>query len=87
MHIELGDDERYSATGVGVVTFQKESGSPLRLKDVMFISGLKKNIIHVAVLEDRVYDMIFTKGKAFMRHIATRQVKQIGVRVKNLYNM
>lgn len=37
------------------------------------------------VLEDRGYDVIFSKGKVFLRHIATRQVKQIGVWVKNLY--
>ena len=26
MHIEMGDDERYSATGIGIVTFQINSG-------------------------------------------------------------
>ena len=54
MHIEMGDDRRYSATGIGTVTFQRESGYPLRLKDVMFVPGLKKNLISVAVLEDVV---------------------------------
>ena len=57
MHIELGDDGRYNTTGVGTVTFQRESGSPLRLKDFMFVSGLKKNLISVAVLEDRGYNL------------------------------
>ena len=75
MHIEIGDERRYITTMIGIVTFQRESGSPLRLKDVMFIPGLKKNIIYVAVLEDRGYDVIFNKEKAFMRDIATRQGK------------
>eukprot|EP00253_Pinus_taeda_P006613 PITA_06613 len=43
----------------------------------MFIPGLKKNLIYVAVLEDLGYDVIFIKGKEFLRHIAMRQVKQI----------
>ena len=50
MHIEMGDDGRCSAIGIGTVTFQRDSGSPLRLKDVMSVPGLKKNIIFVAVL-------------------------------------
>lgn len=85
MHIELGDDKRYNATRIGIVTFQMELGSPLHLKDVMFFLGLKKNLIPIAVLEDHGYDMIFSKGKELLRHIATGQVKNIGVCMKNLY--
>jgi len=48
--------------------------------------GLKKNLVFVSMLEDKGYDVIFSKGKVFLRHIATGQVKWIGVRVKNLYN-
>jgi len=76
-----------SATEIGIVTFKRELGSPLHLKDVMFVPGLKKHLISVEVLEDRGYDVIFNKGKAFLRHIATRQVKRIEVRVKNLYKL
>lgn len=85
MHINLADDERYSANGISTVTFMRESGPPLCLKDVMFLLGLKNNIISVAVLEDHRYDVIFRLGKSFLRHIITGKVKQIGVRVNNLY--
>jgi len=37
------------------------------------------------MLEDRGCDVVFSKGKVFLRHIITRQVKQIGSQVKNLY--
>jgi len=37
------------------------------------------------MLEDRGYDIVFSKGKVFLRHIITRQVMQIGSWVKNLY--
>jgi len=53
----------------------------------MFSLGLKKNLISIATLEDCGYDVIFNKGKEFLRHIAARQVNQIRVHVKNLYNM
>jgi hypothetical protein len=87
MHIEMGDDGRYSMTDIGTVTFQRESGSPLTLKDVMYVPGLKKNLVSVAMLEDHGYDVIFSKGKAFLHHIASGQVKQIRVQVKNLYKL
>ena len=45
-------DNRYNTTGIGTVTFKRESGSLLLLKDVMFVPGLKKNLISIAVLED-----------------------------------
>ena len=37
------------------------------------------------MLEDRGYDVVFNKGNVFLRHIITRQVKQISSLVKNLY--
>jgi len=69
MHIEMGDDRRYNVTRIGTITFQGESGSPLRLKDVIFFTGLKKSIVSIEILEDRSYDVIFSKGKEFLRHI------------------
>jgi len=33
MHIKLRDDKRYNMTGIVTVTFQRDSGSPLKLKD------------------------------------------------------
>jgi hypothetical protein len=42
MHIEMGDDGKYSATSIGTITFQREFGKPLQLKNVMHVPGLKK---------------------------------------------
>jgi hypothetical protein len=53
----------------------------------MYVPGLKKNLVSVAMLEDKGYDVVFSKGKAFLRHIATGQTKRIGIRVKNLYKL
>jgi len=74
MHIELGNDGRYNATRIDIITFHRDSGSPLYLNDVMFVPGLKNHIIVIA-LEYCGYDVIFSKGKAFLRHIAIGQVK------------
>ena len=57
------------------------------MTDVKYMPGLKKNLISVAMLEDRGYDVVFSIGKAFLRHIAMGQTKRIGIRVKNLYKL
>eukprot|EP00253_Pinus_taeda_P030237 PITA_30237 len=87
MRIEMGDDERYSVSRVSTVAFQREHGAPIILTDVKYVPTLKKNLVSVAMLEDKGYDVVFNKGKAFLRHIATGQTKRIGIRVKNLYKL
>jgi len=39
------------------------------------------------MLEDKGYNVVFNKAKAFLRHIATGQTKRIGIRVKSLYKL
>ena len=83
MHIELGDDGWYSATGIGTITFQRALGKLFHLKYVMHVAGLKKNLVSVTMLEDRGYDVVFIEGKVFLRHKAIGQAKNNGIRVKN----
>ena len=66
MHIEMGDDRQYSATRIGTITFQRDSGKPFQLKDVMHVPGLKKNLVSVTMLEDRGYDIVLSDGKYFL---------------------
>jgi len=87
MHIEMGDDGRSNETGISTVTFQRDFGSPLTLQDVMYVPGLKNNLVSFSMLEGHGYNVIFRKGNIFFRHITSRQVKQIGVQVKNLYKL
>ena len=61
MRIEMGDDGRYSVLGVGTISFQRKHGAPLTLKDVMYVPGLKKNLVLVMMLEDKGYDVVFSK--------------------------
>eukprot|EP00253_Pinus_taeda_P035324 PITA_35324 len=69
--IEMGNDEKYSVSGVGTVYFQREHGARITLTDVKYVKGLKKNLVSIAMLEDKGYDVVFSKGKVFLRHITT----------------
>jgi len=66
----MGYHGRYNMTKIGAVTFQRESGSPLSIMDVMFFLGPKKNPVSIVVLEDHEYNVIFNKGKKVLRHIS-----------------
>eukprot|EP00253_Pinus_taeda_P012021 PITA_12021 len=56
IQIEMGDDEKYRVLGEGTVVFQREHGAPLTLTDVKYVRGLKKNLVSIAMLEDKGYD-------------------------------
>jgi len=58
----MGDDGRYSVSGVGTISFQREHGAPLTLTDVMYMHGMKKNLVSVTMLEEKGYDVVFSKG-------------------------
>ena len=87
MRIKMGDDGKYRVSGEGTIVFQREHGAPLTLTDVKYVPGLKKNLVSIAMLEDKGYDVVFSKGKVFLRNIGTGQTKRIGIRVKNIYKM
>ena len=74
-------------TSIGTITFQRESCKLILLQDVVHVPGLKKNLISVAMLEDKGYEVVFREGKVFLRHKATGQVKKVGIRAKNLYRL
>ena len=51
------------------------------------MSRLKKNLVSIDVLENKGYDVVFCRGKAYLKHVATGQIKQIRVRFKNNYKL
>jgi hypothetical protein len=52
--------------GIGTITFKRESGKPFQLKNVIHVPGLKKNLVSVAMLEDKGYDITFISGKSYL---------------------
>ena len=53
----------------------------------MHVSDLRKKLVSVAMLEDRGYDVVFSEGKAFLRHKATGKSKKICICMYNLYKL
>ena len=70
--IKMGDDGKYCVSGEGMIVFKREHGSPITISNVMYVPGLKKNLVSIVMLEDKGYAVVFSLGKVFLRHIATR---------------
>ena len=64
--VELGDDTTYKIEGVGSVSFQLDSGTVLHIKDILYVPGLKKNLLSVVGLEDKGYKVIFMDRKVLL---------------------
>jgi hypothetical protein len=64
--VELGDDGTYEIKGFGSTSFQFHSGTIFHIDEILYVPGLKKNLISVPVLESKGYTVIFSKGKALL---------------------
>jgi hypothetical protein len=59
MDISLGDDTIFRVVGCGIVTFHRDCLPPFLFRDVIYIPGLKKNLISVSTLQDRGIEVSF----------------------------
>ena len=66
VQVELGNEASYAIKGIGSIKFHLKCGSMLHLEEVLYVPGLKKNLISVAVLESKGYRVLFIDGKAFL---------------------
>ena len=58
VEVVLGDDRVVRAVGVGTLTFQRESKPPLKVTEVLYVPGMRKNLISVSALEDKGYEVL-----------------------------
>jgi hypothetical protein len=63
-HVEvvLGDDRVVKAVGCGTVSFHRESLPPMLLREVLYVPGLKKNLVPFFAIEERGYEVLFRDG-------------------------
>jgi hypothetical protein len=63
LEIELGDDSTVKVVDRGTMTFQRESQPPMRVKKVLYVPGLAKNLISISAIEDSGYEIVFPRWK------------------------
>jgi hypothetical protein len=68
LHVVLGDNSRYIVKGVGTYTFQLDFDIPLQSSEVLYVPGMKRNLVFVSSLEDKGYKVTFSEGKFLTWH-------------------
>jgi hypothetical protein len=64
--VTLGDDYQYPIKGVGESNYKLDSGTPMKMKDVLYVLGLTKNLISISTLEKKGLKVSFIYGEVFM---------------------
>ena len=81
LEIEFGDESIVRAVGIGTVTFQMESLPPLAVSEVLYVPGLRKNLIFVSTIKDKGYEVTFRGGQVIMypKGSSVKSSKVIGI--------
>ena len=64
--VKLGDDYQYPIIGSGESSYNLDSGESMKIKDVLFVPGLKKNILSISALDAKGMRVAFIDGQVLM---------------------
>jgi hypothetical protein len=64
--VELGDNNSYAIKVIGKDTIKMELGNSIHLSNVLYVSGLKKNLVSISCLEDKGDSVAFVDGKVLV---------------------
>ena len=64
--VKLGDDYQYPIKGSGESSFKLDSGKSIKMKDVLFVPGLKKNLLSTSTLDAKGMSVAFIDGQVIM---------------------
>lgn len=89
LEVTIGDDASYPVRGSSIAHLKLESGMSLQLSDVLYVPGIKRNLVSVSALEDKGYEVAFSKGKvlAWPKNSHIKKAWEIGHRYESLYKL
>ena len=64
--MKLGDDYQYPIKGSGESSYKLESRNSMKMKGVLFVPGLKKNILSISALDEKGMRFAFVDGQVLM---------------------
>ena len=85
----MGDDYQYPIKGIGESSYKIESGTSMRMKEVLYVPGLKKNLLSISALDKKGYRVAFIYGQVLMwsKGNTLEDVVVIGEEEGGLYNL
>jgi hypothetical protein len=60
--VTLGDDYQYPIKGVGESNYKLNSRTPMKMKDVLYVPSLTKNLLSISALEKKGFRVAFIDG-------------------------
>ena len=60
--VKLGDDYQYSIKGSGESSYKLHSRKSMKSQDVLFVLGLKKNLLSISTLDVKGMRVVFIDG-------------------------
>jgi hypothetical protein len=64
--VKLGDDYQYPIKGVGEASFKLDSSKLMKVKDVLLVPGLRKNLLSISALGEKGFIILFVDGEVLM---------------------
>jgi hypothetical protein len=64
--VTLGDDYQYPIKGVGESNYKLNLGTPMQMKDILYVPSLTKNILSISTLEKKDFRISFIDGEVLM---------------------
>jgi hypothetical protein len=61
--VTLRDDYQYPIKGVGESNYKLNSGNSMKMKDVLYVPGLTKNLLSILALEKKGFRDVFIDGE------------------------
>ena len=60
--VKLGDDYQYPIKGSGESSYKLDSGKSMKMRDVLFVPTLKKNLLSISALDAKGMRVAFIDG-------------------------
>ena len=86
---QIGDDYQYHIKGMGEASYKLKSGKSMKIKEVLYVPGLKKNILSISYLDKKGFRVSFVYGEVIMCPKGKKIVDAtvIGVKEGGLYQL
>ena len=87
--VMLRDDSQYPIKGLGEASYKLDYGKPMKMKDFIYVPGLKKNLLSISTLDKKGFRVAFVDGKFLMwtKGKTVNYAVEIGVEEGGVYKL
>ena len=65
--VKLGDNYQYPIKGMGEASYKMDSRKSMKMKEVLYVPSLKKNVLYISALDKKGFRVAFVDGEVLMQ--------------------